>query len=206
MRCEPLPRLSFRLCLVPSVPHTRCVGCRTCLPGFFLQQSNVLRQGVYEQQIQSIFELSNAIEGLNPACISANTGAEWRCNFAPTAFAHVRAPVFVIDSSIDSWQSGCIMTATPIVGGGGGNCAAVEGWEACGADISSCTQTQMYAVVGYQGQFVTQLTTVPSFAEQRNSAFIHSCFTHCAAMGDGACICACTLCFAAFFCIAVLQS
>ena len=58
----------------------------------------------YQQQIQSIFELSNAVEGLSPACIADNPGAEWRCQFAPTAFAHVRAPVFVIDSSIDSWQ------------------------------------------------------------------------------------------------------
>jgi hypothetical protein len=72
--------------------------------GFFLRQSNVLGEGVYQQQIQSIFELSNAVEGLSPACIADNPGAEWRCQFAPTAFAHVRAPVFVIDSSIDSWQ------------------------------------------------------------------------------------------------------
>ena len=81
-------------------------------------------------------------------------------------------------------QSGCIMTAAPIVGGGGGNCAAVDGWQACGSDISSCTTTQMYAVVAYQGQFATQLTTVPSFGLEQNNAFIHSCFTHCAAMGD----------------------
>lgn len=90
----------------------------------------------------------------------------------------------VIDSSLDSWQTACILAALPIEGDGGGGCAAVPGWNLCAGSVGSCSQLQMYAMAGYQGNFVTQLTTLPTWGEGENSAFIHSCHTHCGAMCD----------------------
>jgi hypothetical protein len=123
--------------------------------GFFLQQDNVVGQSVYQEQVQSIFALSNAVAGVNQECVAAFQGEEWRCNFAGPAYAHTRAAVMVIDSSIDSWQTACILTAAP--GNGGQNCAAVEGWEFCGASIPACNSTQMFAMIGNQAAFVTQV-------------------------------------------------
>ena len=160
--------------------------------GFFIEHHNALGQNVFEHQIQILFELSNAIDGVDPACIAAqSTGQEWRCNFAGPAYAHVKAPVFVMDSSLDASQLSCTLTATPLTPDSDtqypisrSHCAKLDGWS-CGAfgKISQCDAPHMRVLVAHQHSFIEQLTAVSTYTLPQNSAFIHSCHTHCGGGG-----------------------
>ena len=159
--------------------------------GFFIEHDNVNGESVYQDQMRSLFEMSGAIDGLSPSCIAAqNPGEEWKCNFAGPAYAHVNAPVFVINSALDAWQVACILTALPMVGTGGsssdvefhGHCNAMEAWMRCadldGSAITRCSVAQMQTLIDFQEEFVNQLTSSVTFSMPQNSAFIYSCHTH----------------------------
>ena len=63
--------------------------------------------------IKHLFNASNATGGVNQNCIAAMpTEEQWKCNFASHAYAHTQAPIFVLNSALDSWQSSCIFTST----------------------------------------------------------------------------------------------
>ena len=78
--------------------------------GFFVDHRNIEGLAVYEEQMRSIFFLSNASAGVNRDCIAAQPASEqWRCNLAQYTYRHVRSPTFVIQSALDSWQTACIL-------------------------------------------------------------------------------------------------
>lgn len=84
------------------------------ISGFFLDHPNVVGTPVYETMIRNLFTISNATAGLNVGCVAAATSpAElWRCNFASGSYGTTKASIFVINSALDSWQTGCIYTAS----------------------------------------------------------------------------------------------
>ena len=113
----------------------------TPVSGFFLMnRQNVHDEFVMAEQIKTIFSLSNATHGVHRACIEGTTDAEkkWLCNTAPEVMKYMDSPIFVLDSSFDSWQSGCIMMNkavdydnTPTKDMPNGNCGSADGWEEC---------------------------------------------------------------------------
>ena len=161
--------------------------------GFFLMnRQNVHDEFVMASQMQTIFSLSNATVGVHQGCVSAAAaGEEWLCNTAPGALQHIQAPIYPLDSSFDSWQSGCILTSMFIDYDGtstrdmpNGQCSAAPGFEACGGDVTECDAEQIYSVVEYQGSFVRLLTNAQGYQKADSGAFIYPCFTHCAGQDD----------------------
>ena len=75
------------------------------ISGFFLDHLTVAGKPVYETEMKTIFEMSNATNGVNAACIASyRPEDQWQCNFAAGAFAHTRARTFPLNSALDSWQ------------------------------------------------------------------------------------------------------
>ena len=68
---------------------------------------------VYEPMMKHLFFVSNSTAGVNQHCIAATPKYDaWKCNFAQNSYAHTQAPIFALNSALDSWQSSCIYTAT----------------------------------------------------------------------------------------------
>ena len=159
------------------------------ISGYFLTRNNVDDKDIYGAQIKYISGLANATSGLPPSCVSSSPpGESWRCNTAEGAYRSMESPVFVLDSSIDSWQSGCILGATevPPNSSDNGYCNRVPGFESCSGDPRTCTDSQIYSITEYQGSFVRSLTRSDTYGLDGNGAFVYECFTHCAAQDDWA--------------------
>lgn len=103
--------------------------------GFFLDIPTVAGERVYTEQMQNVWAMQQpGADGVNDRCVTANPGAEWKCNMAQYVYQYIQAPVFPLNSGYDSWQSGCVLTAEPVSipnnTNVNGNCSAVPGWNA----------------------------------------------------------------------------
>merc|ERR1712224_1038211 len=80
--------------------------------GFFLLHSTVENELVYPTQMQYIFSMAHSVGSLNANCLAAVPKTDqWKCMFAPIAYAYIDVPVFPIESSLDKWQTKCIFTS-----------------------------------------------------------------------------------------------
>ena len=102
--------------------------------------------------MSNIFRLSNATGGLNAACIAATPRVErWRCNFAAPSYEFTSAPIFVLNSALDAWQTACIYTPELPPGFPAQNgtaqksCTKAAGWASCQKDIEDCTDIEVGA-------------------------------------------------------------
>jgi hypothetical protein len=162
---------------------------------FQMQANNVHDEPVMPEQMQSIFELANATAGVHQGCVAANTDPDelWKCNIAPTVYEHIESPIFILDSSIDSWQNGCIRTATRVDQSvpqdqvPNGNCGTAAGYEDCGGNPAACSPEQIYSVIEYQSAFVRTMTNADTFWKETNGAFIYECSTHCSGSNTNYC-------------------
>mmetsp|Transcript_81905 Transcript_81905/g.155512 ORF Transcript_81905/g.155512 Transcript_81905/m.155512 type:complete len:461 (-) Transcript_81905:140-1522(-) len=161
------------------------------MSGFFLLHNTVDNKPVYPEQMKSIFELANSTNGLNARCIAAQADEDkWKCNFAEMAYKYTQAPIFPLNSALDSWQTGCIYTAEFVRGfprqhtKANGDCSAASGWQACSGDPEKCNSTQMAVMNQYLKDFQTNMMSKDTYKNVGNGAFIHSCHTHCEALHD----------------------
>ena len=156
---------------------------------FQMQRSNVYGEPVMPLQMQTIFTLSNATSGVHQGCID-DLGNSWLCNIAPTVYNYIESPIFVLDSSIDLWQNGCIYTATtvdqdvPTEDVPNGKCATASNYEACGRNPADCSPEQMYSIIEYQSNFIESLTNAYTYKKSTNGVFIYECSTHCSGSSD----------------------
>ena len=171
---------------IPSVKSVHAFP----ISGFFLQAPNTYGMNVFEDQMRSIYELSNARGGLNPHCIAAysSTNEEWKCNFAEHSFAYTKVRTFVLNSSMDSYSRDCILTAMPVLQQDydvNGNCSAVYGYEHCGMNLNYCPVSKFQPFVNYQKLFLNTILTNPAFTNATgNGGFLTSCITHCEGKKD----------------------
>lgn len=163
------------------------------ISGFFLLHPNVEGKQVYPEQMRKVFEMSNATAGVNSRCAAALKGEDaWKCNFAQLAYAFTDAPIFPLNSALDSWQTGCIYTSELAPGfphqnsTDNGVCKAVPGYQACVDNLEKCTSGQMADMNRYIEDFNSIMQGSGTFHKSGNGAFIHSCSTHCEAQQDGA--------------------
>lgn len=157
------------------------------ISGFFLDHLNVDGIPVYGNQMKNIFQLANSTNGLNDACIAAKAvDDQWQCNMAPHVLPYIQSPIFVLNSMYDSWQSGCILSAEPVVNdkpGTNGNCSAAEGWAACSYSPEHCNAQQIGDYNEF-GQSLEQL--VKGALKKTDGAWLTSCHTHCEAQDSNA--------------------
>ncbi|KAJ9448584.1 Pectin acetylesterase 5 [Diplonema papillatum] len=157
------------------------------LSGFFLDHNSVYGQPAYETQIRNIHAMSNASlgGGLNAACVQhyLPSGEDWKCNFAQYTYDFIPTPLFIINSGLDLYQTGCILTGVVPAGFPSGNTTGACGegsYATCAASPDTeCNATEIVALNQYTTDFVTILGNARSAALPGHGAFIHSCHTHC---------------------------
>eukprot|EP00966_Prymnesium_polylepis_P099752 2309596-Prymnesium_polylepis.1 len=139
-----------------------------------------------------IFTLSNASGGVNAACIAAKEPEDkWECNFAQAAYAHTAAPIFALNSALDSWQTSCIYASELPTGfpnqstTDNGECLGLDGWAGCASNPDNCTDAGIGKMNSYIADFGTIMRSAGgTYAKRGNGAFVHSCHTHCEAQED----------------------
>ena len=150
--------------------------------GFFVDHLSTRGERVIEDQFRAIHAFSNA--SLPPACLAARPAADaWQCNFAAGAFATTAAPLFVVQSALDLWQTGCVMTAgaSPYYCA---NCSLPE-WKQCmpfwrGSFAgANCSRAQMSLVRGFQSDVIAMVTNNTAASRAGNGMFLHGCHDHC---------------------------
>eukprot|EP01091_Cochliopodium_minus_P003923 TRINITY_DN13863_c0_g1_i1.p1 TRINITY_DN13863_c0_g1~~TRINITY_DN13863_c0_g1_i1.p1 ORF type:complete len:421 (-),score=98.20 TRINITY_DN13863_c0_g1_i1:45-1307(-) len=149
------------------------------LSGFFEQHENTLNQPVYPDQLAQIFELANATT--DEECLRVFQHSKSQCAFAEHVYPFIESPIFVIDSSYDSWQIACILTSVPVPPGSfdNGRCYGVPGWLPCAQNPSTCDSTQIGTFNNYAKDMYTKISSAKTFEKHGNGVFIHSCFSHC---------------------------
>jgi len=161
------------------------------ISGYFLDAPNV--DGgvhVYTDEIANIFYLSNSTSGVNAACIAAQQpGNEHLCMMAPYSYQYIKSRIFPLNSFYDSWQTGCVLTAEPVVFPNNtavnGNCSAAPGWAQCSGNPESCTNAQMGPLNSFRTEFGNFMNGSSTSSNPGNGGFIVSCHTHCEAQNDG---------------------
>eukprot|EP00045_Choanoeca_perplexa_P001990 m.22552 g.22552 ORF g.22552 m.22552 type:complete len:416 (-) comp11266_c0_seq1:74-1321(-) len=157
------------------------------ISGFFLRHETVEGKPVYPDEMKYIFNLANASGGVNKDCISAHAPADqWRCIFAPDTYPYITSPIFPFNSALDSWQTRCIFTSEYVDHNSTANgaCGVASGYDKCSANPESCDPTQMVKMIGYEHDFMYNISTPATFTKDGNGGFLFSCHTHCAAQSS----------------------
>eukprot|EP00929_Paragymnodinium_shiwhaense_P007595 TRINITY_DN111505_c0_g1_i1.p1 TRINITY_DN111505_c0_g1~~TRINITY_DN111505_c0_g1_i1.p1 ORF type:complete len:432 (-),score=79.13 TRINITY_DN111505_c0_g1_i1:258-1553(-) len=154
------------------------------MSGFFLLHKTVEDKPVYPEQMKAMFELANSTAGVDSKCIAAKEAStKWMCGFAEHVYEHIEAPIFPVNSALDSFQSACIYTAElpdnyPHTTTNG-NCSAAASWGPCGVNTEACTAKQIERMNQYMGDFNDIMQNAGrTYKKPGNGAFIHSCHTH----------------------------
>ena len=100
--------------------------------------------------------------------------------FANYSYAHTQVPVFPLQSSVDRWQMGSILSLRSI---GPIACTAAMRVDGAEHQLVNCTAAQRQAVADYQQDFLRDLQASPAFSRPGNGGYIESCVEHCAGQG-----------------------
>ena len=146
--------------------------------GLFLDHVNTQGRRLWTEQLKQIVDLSNMTAGLDAACV-AKEG--WRCAIPVVSYEYITAPVFVINSAVDSYAMQC-MVANHVNFDDAADSGAYPLDMQCNIDVGDNTLT--LALPSSAETFVTTLRASNKFSASGNGAFVHTCFTHCAEFGD----------------------
>ena len=111
------------------------------------------------------------------------------------------APLLGARAADDSWQTQCILTATPVPVGSeqNGACGTAPGWGECAGRPSNCSSDQiLHGYLPFGEAFETSVSIVNAAKSSApgNGAFIVSCHQHCEAQNSEAFDCQWPFCCA----------
>jgi hypothetical protein len=113
--------------------------------------NNMAGDDVFPAAGRGVFAMMNSSGGVNQRCIAAMTALPHRniseCFFANTRYAFTEAPIFALNSAVDSYQMGSILETRP-------QCAGLTASHTPGPQFSDCTATSLHAIVKYEHDFL----------------------------------------------------
>ena len=157
-----------------------CAGRRRAAPGAAEPSPACLP---WVTKMRRMYDLHNASSGVSAECAAARPAAErWKCVFAAPSAAAVRAPLYVINSALDSWQLVNVWRRFP-------RCRYADARN-CSADAAAADVAELNGMVR---TFVEDLrvglggTPDPMYAAPRagSGAFIETCNEHIAGLAPG---------------------
>jgi len=153
------------------------------ISGYFLLHNSIENDPVYPNQIKTIFNLSNSITSVNQECVKSfsEKNEEWKCFFAENNYPYIKSRIFVLNSALDSWQTGCIYLAT------NSGCQSVKQdyWKNCDGNLESCNKDQINFLNNYLNDFKYKLESKKeTYQKNGNGSFIYSCHNHCGALSS----------------------
>lgn len=135
--------------------------------GFFLDAPNFSGQYAWRAEISNAWgpQLWNASAGTNQECLAdyARTGRtadQWQCLFPQYVMPYIAAPVFVINSQVDTASIGIVLGLS------------------CSLPAGTCTAAQAAYIHSFSGWLVGNITAAIAARGQRDGAFLSSCYQH----------------------------
>lgn len=140
--------------------------------GFFQAHGNARGTPVWESQMQGVALMQNLSQYSPSACLSTMPEQhQWRCVLPSYALRFVQAPVFLLDSVLDSWQLACILHSLPIVDPH----AEVHFTSQC----KKVPERIAYVKKNWVPDFCEAVITSQAVTNRRNGVFITSIRSHC---------------------------
>jgi len=148
--------------------------------GFFVDAETVTDQYYFRYLLTFYFPMHNGTAGTSPACLSARPpDLAWQCALAGIAFPYSAQPVFLVQSSFDSYQLGNVFAPTWLPG-------IDSSWGACINNASECSPAQTNALeTTWRPNFLGALAAAGALGPSSGTPggphglFLHSCFSHC---------------------------
>eukprot|EP00750_Incisomonas_marina_P018288 INCI2807.1.p1 GENE.INCI2807.1~~INCI2807.1.p1 ORF type:complete len:439 (-),score=56.39 INCI2807.1:65-1381(-) len=137
--------------------------------GFFLMHHDYNSTATtYRDEMQYVFNMTNAEGGVNQNCVAAQKAAgleTWPCIFANYSYAHAKTPFFLLQSAVDSWQAANIWKHS----------------EPCFKNqFVNCTEQDMEDLNSWEHDFLHDLQSTEKFSRDGEGGFVESCFEHVA--------------------------
>eukprot|EP01102_Stenamoeba_stenopodia_P020799 TRINITY_DN823_c0_g1_i2.p1 TRINITY_DN823_c0_g1~~TRINITY_DN823_c0_g1_i2.p1 ORF type:complete len:355 (+),score=96.32 TRINITY_DN823_c0_g1_i2:357-1421(+) len=139
--------------------------------GFFLAFPNTQGQYIYSEEMMTTFANMNSSGGVAEACLNiVPPKYSWLCYFAQYNYPVIQTPIFLLQSTYDSWQMGNIVFANQNYDmscalGGSGNCTAEQ------IEVADLFHFYMLNLIG----------GTDTWNSDANGGYLHSCWDHCIA-------------------------
>ncbi|KAL3693644.1 hypothetical protein R1sor_007295 [Riccia sorocarpa] len=158
----------------------RCSSFRDVLPpqtlvkcfadaGFFLDIPDLRGGQNSANYYHGVAVTHNVMGNLDSVCTSSRApDAQWECIFAHNVLPYVRAPIYILQSTLDSWQLQTLVGPKWMDPTGE--------WNSCVNNMMTCNSTLLSAIRGYQRKMVEDIGS--GSAEERGE-FVISCLAHC---------------------------
>jgi len=158
---------------------------------------------VWRDQMGNWSAMANVHASLGRTCKDRWPGQPWRCvlGLEPLLAVPADVPVFLEQSVLDRWQTGCILGAAAGAFEMIGCSAKSDAWDSClqfmnplvpsarassarrasGRQLParSCGLEQRRALDGFQGEFAAALVDSAALRRPGYGAFLHACHSHC---------------------------
>merc|ERR1712137_173987 len=135
--------------------------------GFFLFHRSADSKTLYMNEMKYVFQMQNSSSGVNSACLAA--GHDWRCIFANYSYSYSRTPMYLLQSSLDSWQMSNILKPP-------GSCAR--------NNFADCDALQVELLNSYTEAMVMDLQRTDKYNTAGEGGFVETCLEHVAAQGS----------------------
>merc|ERR1740123_980782 len=86
-------------------------------------------------------------------CAEKYGPSAWKCILAQVVYQFVEAPIFVLNSALDFWQTNYILGRTFLDGIGPSGAQPIPGWESCTTNVTTCSSSQVRTMNGYIDDF-----------------------------------------------------
>ena len=152
-----------------------------------------LPHSAYTQQMRSVFEMANM--SISDRCRTRWPGTPWRCilGLEPLEAVPADIPVFLEQSVLDRWHTGCILAAASsayeVVGCSRGVDSGGSSWEKCLRHMEPlanprqaherCSPLQLRTLDAHQQTFMGDLRASHALSRPGYGAFLHGCHSHC---------------------------
>lgn len=145
-------------------------------PGGHEVSGGGVRDRIWLRAMRGAFELHEARSGVASNCVGARAaGDAWRCFFANESVVTTTTPLFLLGSSLDSWQMANVWRADQ-------TCT-----RSCFAHRSCATADVRDRLEAFSRAFVRDLSRAGGWLHRRgNGAFVHTCCEHDAYKSDAA--------------------
>ena len=102
--------------------------------GFFMDHVDASGAPYYPMNMRYVYNMQNASRGVNQACYTAMAphNKDYSCIYAQNSYAFTQAPIFPLQSALDSWQMGNVYPRN------------VGDWKACVTNhFANCNATEV---------------------------------------------------------------
>eukprot|EP00948_MAST-09A_sp_MAST-9A-sp1_P001447 g1447.t1 len=149
--------------------------------GYFGDFQNFENKSLVARQFKALYSLANTSGSLSRACLKNQTSDnKWRCQLAPESLNHIQAPIFIVQSIFDAWQTSRSAFLTEIGFNNVRQNFIVNGTNLtkCFKDPRNCSSPVKAQMRTFIQQMNTSLSENNILRRNATGAFVNRCYLH----------------------------